>query len=825
MPDTDWQNLVLAELDANRVPAGAPPAPDGLTPIEFGPPPRPEPEPEPEPAPGWSPEAPGMPEAPHGDTPAAGFPEPGAGPPPPGMPEEQEEQHLIPGMGGSEGPEPYGAQSYVPEGEQPEPPPEPDPVPDSGHQSYGYGPAFGPGDEQAYDAQIGYMPQPYTPPPGYAPPPVNGDHPMGDQGPYGPPPMPYGQPDAENPYGPPPMPPPGPPPQQWPPGDQQAYGSGPYGPAPGSSPQGGPAYPPAPPSPYAPPGHQWPSGEQPPYPQAPSGEQAAYPPGPPSPYAPQPGQGYGPPSGYGPPAEQGPYGPPSPYGTPGQQWPSGAQPPYQQAPYPQSPYPQAPSGQQPAYPSGEQPPYPQGPYGPYGEQPGYPSGQQPQWPSGQQAPYPQAPSGEQQPYPQAPPGQQWPSGEQAAYPSGEQAPYQDNPYGRPAFDRQPPPPPYGTGPEQAPPGGGFPSPDSVRGYPQSPYGDHGMQVPPPAYGGAPGSNVPPPPYGPPQGYDPQQAPYGRESGQAPPMPYPQPQPGYGTPPGMGAGAPPPEALAKNVAHGDPIGRRMRRMVGGGAAKEMGRLAEQIRQPVPSPRRIAISSIRGGSGKTTIASLVSTVLAHYREDPVLVIDADPDLGSLALRLGVAPQRTLAELAEAPPPQTFEELVPYLVQHPSGLWVLTGTRRDQTSHQLSQAQYDAALEAASRFFAITVIDCGAGLLNELSFSVLDSANALSLVTGGTVDGALSANGALDWLSTNNHAQLIQRTLVTLVTHAPHQATDLGQARSMLQAHGCGVIELPYDRQLAAGTVLDPSRLAESTRITAMRIAATLLGSALH
>lgn len=292
---------------------------------------------------------------------------------------------------------------------------------------------------------------------------------------------------------------------------------------------------------------------------------------------------------------------------------------------------------------------------------------------------------------------------------------------------------------------------------------------------------------------------------------------------------PPQALARGTAHGDPLGQRMgrgaRRMVGGGPAKEMARLTEQIRVPVPAPRRIAISSIRGGSGKTTIAALVSTVLAHYRDDRVLVVDADPDLGSLALRLGVAPQRTLAELAEAPPPQSFEDVLPYLAQHPSGLWVLPGTRREQTGHQLRQEHYDAALEAASPFFAVTIVDCGAGLLNELSGAVLDDADALALVTAGTVDGALSANGALDWLAAENRATLIARTLVTLVTHAPHQATDLGQARSMLQRHGCGAMELPYDRQLAAGTVLDPSRLAEATRSTAMRVAATLLGSSLN
>ncbi|WP_158079342.1 AAA family ATPase [Actinomadura sp. CNU-125] len=91
-----------------------------------------------------------------------------------------------------------------------------------------------------------------------------------------------------------------------------------------------------------------------------------------------------------------------------------------------------------------------------------------------------------------------------------------------------------------------------------------------------------------------------------------------------------------AVHGDPLPRRLAR----GAVRPL-RAADDVRalaehgrwlaRPVTTGRRIAVTGIRGGSGKSTVAALVATVLARHRRDRVLALDADPQFGSLPLRL--------------------------------------------------------------------------------------------------------------------------------------------------------------------------------------------------
>jgi hypothetical protein len=72
---------------------------------------------------------------------------------------------------------------------------------------------------------------------------------------------------------------------------------------------------------------------------------------------------------------------------------------------------------------------------------------------------------------------------------------------------------------------------------------------------------------------------------------------------------------------------------GPGADEIARraLVQRIRRPLPVPRHIAVSSMKGGVGKTTVAACLGLVLAEQRGDRVVVLDANPDAGTLADRL--------------------------------------------------------------------------------------------------------------------------------------------------------------------------------------------------
>ncbi|WP_157430006.1 MinD/ParA family ATP-binding protein [Actinomadura oligospora] len=295
-------------------------------------------------------------------------------------------------------------------------------------------------------------------------------------------------------------------------------------------------------------------------------------------------------------------------------------------------------------------------------------------------------------------------------------------------------------------------------------------------------------------------------------------------PPMQQAAPGPSAdeMVRRVRHGDSTVRRlghgMRRIVGASAAgdvRDTTQIVERMNRPVPSCRRIVVTSIRGGSGKSTISALVADVIREHRSDRVAAVDADPGLGSLAPRLGVRPTRSLRDLAAARP-SSFEETASCLTQTPSGLWVLAASSHGSVGADLDFDTFHTGLGRLGRYFSTTVIDCGAGLVSPLHRDILTSAHAQIFVAPATGDGTLSARAAIDWFARNGHADLLPRTLIVLVSHTPAPDTDLARAQRLLSGGGQSVVTVPFDRHLAAGASIDSGLLSASTREATTRIA---------
>jgi hypothetical protein len=88
------------------------------------------------------------------------------------------------------------------------------------------------------------------------------------------------------------------------------------------------------------------------------------------------------------------------------------------------------------------------------------------------------------------------------------------------------------------------------------------------------------------------------------------------------------------------------------------------------------------------------------------------------------------------------------------------------------------------------------------------------------------ALDLLGAGELRGLVPRTLVVFTAHdrRGHRTPDVRPAREILRDVGADVAALNYDRHLAAGTAMDPSRIGYATRVAAMGIAAQALRRAL-
>ncbi|MET8752907.1 hypothetical protein ABZW32_22815 [Streptomyces sp. NPDC004667] len=317
-----------------------------------------------------------------------------------------------------------------------------------------------------------------------------------------------------------------------------------------------------------------------------------------------------------------------------------------------------------------------------------------------------------------------------------------------------------------------------------------------------------------------------------PYPYPASAPA-GAPQGIRAPETvpvPATGAAGRPRHGDPAGRRALRALRGALGSSAARavaietgLATQVQQPVTTGRQIVVTSIRGGSGKTTVTALLSRTYNHYRHDPVLTLEADAALGTLPVRLGVESLRwTCGDVAQiVRPSMQLTDITGYLVPLADGGWLLPGSQ-GRIGAQVDVATYRTVMVALRRYFGVTVVDCET-LPGEVARTALDTAHARVLTTPATAEGLVSTHAVLDWLA-SLPVPVLPRTVVVLTCQSPHPAVDLGKAAEKLRATGAGVVVLPYDRHLASGGAVRTELLGAETRQAAVRLAADVLQRAL-
>ncbi|MEU6280439.1 type VII secretion protein [Streptomyces sp. NPDC047028] len=283
-------------------------------------------------------------------------------------------------------------------------------------------------------------------------------------------------------------------------------------------------------------------------------------------------------------------------------------------------------------------------------------------------------------------------------------------------------------------------------------------------------------------------------------------------------------------HGDSLARRsgrsLRKLTSSATREvaEESRLGGSLQQPVTTGRVIAVTSIRGGVGKTTTAALLARAFSHYRHDPVLALEADAALGTLAVRMGAQSVRwscpDLARLLS--PSMRLTDVTGYLVPVADGGWLLPAGQ-GRVGAPLEVATYRTVTLALRRYFAVTVVDCET-LPGEVARTAMDTAHARVVVAPRTAEGVGGTRLVLDWLGGLPHAALAS-TVVVLTANTPDTNLDLKAATGHLRETGAALVHLPYDRHLAGGGQIRTDRLGEATRRAVTEIAAEALQRAVR
>ncbi len=241
------------------------------------------------------------------------------------------------------------------------------------------------------------------------------------------------------------------------------------------------------------------------------------------------------------------------------------------------------------------------------------------------------------------------------------------------------------------------------------------------------------------------------------------------------------------------------------------MISRARTPVAAGHyRIAVLSLKGGVGKTTITMGLGSMLAAMRGDRIIAVDASPDRGTLSDKLAPQTPATIRDLLdEREQILRYADVRAFTSQAPSRLEVLASSRDPAATVAFGEQDYREACAVLERYYSICITDCGTGLLHSAMAGVLGLADQIVLVSTASVDGARSASACMDWLAAQGHHDLVRNGVVAVTASRRHSRTglDLGLLAGHFAARCRAVTVVPYDPYLAQGAEVELDQLRKT------------------
>nr|WP_246376442.1 MinD/ParA family protein [Conyzicola lurida] len=244
-----------------------------------------------------------------------------------------------------------------------------------------------------------------------------------------------------------------------------------------------------------------------------------------------------------------------------------------------------------------------------------------------------------------------------------------------------------------------------------------------------------------------------------------------------------------------------------------------RQFEGSARFVPVLTRKGGVGKTTITTIMGMAFADVREDRIVAIDANPDRGTLAERINKQTRATVRDVVtRAPSINGFTDFSTLVSRDETRLDVLASDTDPLLSEAFDENDYNVVADLTERYYSLVLTDCGTGIVHSVMRATLQRADSIVIVSGGSVDEARLASETLTWLEANGYGDLVRNAVVALNTAT--QGTNLIKLEE-IEAHFRSrvreIVRIPYDPQLAAGSVVNYRELRPITRDAARELAA--------
>ncbi|MGI8800234.1 MAG: MinD/ParA family ATP-binding protein, partial [Pseudonocardia sp.] len=254
------------------------------------------------------------------------------------------------------------------------------------------------------------------------------------------------------------------------------------------------------------------------------------------------------------------------------------------------------------------------------------------------------------------------------------------------------------------------------------------------------------------------------------------------------------------------------------------LITRIHQPLVGCYKIAMLSLKGGVGKTTVTATLGGTFSSLRGDRVIAVDANPDRGTLSQKIPLETTATVRHLLrDAQRVRRYTDVRAYTSQGPSRLEVLASEQDPAVSEAFSEEDYRRTVNLLEHFYNIVLTDCGTGLMHSAMYGVLGVADGLIIVSSASIDGARSASATMDWLDAHGHGDLVKSSIAVINSvHRKSGGVDLDRVAEHFAARCRAVVRIPFDAHLDEGAEIELDRLAPATRLALLELAAVVADS---
>jgi MinD-like ATPase involved in chromosome partitioning or flagellar assembly len=240
------------------------------------------------------------------------------------------------------------------------------------------------------------------------------------------------------------------------------------------------------------------------------------------------------------------------------------------------------------------------------------------------------------------------------------------------------------------------------------------------------------------------------------------------------------------------------------------------------RFVPVLTRKGGVGKTTITALLGMALADARDDRVIAIDANPDRGTLAERVDRQTRETVRDVVtKAPSIGGYTDFSAFVSRDATRLDILASDTDPTLSEAFDDNDYNVVAGLAARYYSLVLTDCGTGIVHSVMRATLQHADSIVVVSGGSVDEARLASETLTWLEANGYGELVRNAVVAinLATQGTH-LVKVDEIEAHFQSRVREIVRIPYDPQLAAGSVVNWHELRPVTQLAARELAALVV-----